>query len=46
MATTQQTTDPSRTEPYECDRCGAPLTSTDGTWQCGDCHHAPRHGAD
>jgi len=42
MATQQHTT----TETYTCPDCGSAVARRVGTWECTDCGHVPRHGAD
>jgi ribosomal protein L37AE/L43A len=42
MATHQQTT----AVVTQCPECTTSITFEDGTWQCPDCGHAARHGAD
>jgi len=42
MATQQQPT----TETYTCPDCGSAVARRVGTWECTDCGHVPRHGAD
>ena len=31
---------------YHCSDCGGTLSLEGGFWQCLDCGHVPKHGAD
>jgi ribosomal protein L37AE/L43A len=31
---------------HRCPECDGDVTFDDQSWQCVDCGHAPRHGAD
>lgn len=43
MATQQQQTGALASQ---CPQCSGTVAFDDGVWACGDCGHAPRHGAD